>query len=293
MLGDQESEEPTEENVADVKPKLQLGQQFDSIEEAYYFYNDIYAKTIGFGVRMGSNKKDKITGENTWKQFLCSKEGKTNENLAEGRNCGLKRADCKARMNIAFDKAKKKWYVSDFEEAHTHALTTPRRVHLIPSHRKVTKAKKCLMGKLSSVNVRLSQQFKIMEIVAGGVQNVGCVSRDLRNYERDLREEMKGHDATMLLEYFESEKEKKPSFYFQIDRDSDNKMTRCFWADPTSMKAYYFFNDVVVFDTTYNTNKYRMIFAPITGVNHHGQTIVFGCGLLSDEKTESVIWLLE
>ncbi|KAL6209159.1 hypothetical protein ACLB2K_020102 [Fragaria x ananassa] len=36
-----------------------------------------------------------------------------------------------------------------------------------------------------------------------------------------------------------------------------------------------------------------MIFAPITGVNHHGQTIVFGCGLLSDEKTESFIWLLE
>ncbi|XP_024199802.1 protein FAR1-RELATED SEQUENCE 5-like [Rosa chinensis] len=36
-----------------------------------------------------------------------------------------------------------------------------------------------------------------------------------------------------------------------------------------------------------------MIFAPITGVNHHGQTIVFGCGLLSDEKSESFIWLLE
>ncbi|KAL6138692.1 hypothetical protein ACLB2K_063971 [Fragaria x ananassa] len=70
-------------------------------------------------------------------------------------------------------------------------------------------------------------------------------------------------------------------------------MNRCFWADPTSKKAYYSFNDVVVFDTTYNTNKYRMIFAPITGVNHHGQTIVFGCGLLSDEKTESFIWLLE
>ncbi|XP_004309932.1 PREDICTED: protein FAR1-RELATED SEQUENCE 5-like [Fragaria vesca subsp. vesca] len=129
--------------------------------------------------------------------------------------------------------------------------------------------------------------------MAGGIQNVGCMPRDLRNFERDLREEVRGHDATMLLEYFESEKEKKPSFYFEVDRDEENRMTRCFWADPTSKKAYFFFNDVVVFDTTYNTNKYRMIFAPITGVNHHGQTIVFGCGLLSDEKTESFIWLLE
>ena len=52
-----------------------------------------------------------------------------------------------------------------------------------------------------------------------------------------------------------------------------------------------FFGDVVVFDTTYNTNKYLMIFAPFVGVNHHGQTIIFGCRLLSDEMTESFVWL--
>ena len=40
-----------------------------------------------------------------------------------------------------------------------------------------------------------------------------------------------------------------------------------------------------MFDTTYNTNKYGMIFAHLIGVNHHCQTIVFGCALLSDEKT--------
>ncbi|XP_050378184.1 protein FAR1-RELATED SEQUENCE 5-like [Argentina anserina] len=292
MTGEEASEEPIV-NVVQDEPKLQLGQEFESVEEAYHFYNDIYAKVVGFSVRMGSNKKNKVNREITWKQFLCSKEGKSDETPTEERNFGMKRTGCKARLNIIFNKTSKKWCVSDFEEAYTHALTTPKRVHLLASHRKLTKAKKCLMGKLSSVNVPLSQQFKIMETVAGGISNVGCVPRDLRNDERNLREELKGHDATMLLEYFESEKEKKPSFYFQVDRDENNRMKRCFWADPTSKKSYYFFNDVVVFDTMYNTNKYNMIFAPITGVNHHGQTIVFGCGLLSDEKTESFIWLLE
>lgn len=47
----------------------------------------------------------------------------------------------------------------------------------------------------------------------------------------------------------------------------------------------------MVFDTTYNTNKYSMIFAPFVGVNHHGQTIIFTCGLLSDETVESFVWL--
>ncbi|XP_004301404.1 PREDICTED: protein FAR1-RELATED SEQUENCE 5-like [Fragaria vesca subsp. vesca] len=35
-----------------------------------------------------------------------------------------------------------------------------------------------------------------------------------------------------------------------------------------------------------------MIFAPIVGVNHHGQTIVFGCAFLSDETFDSFVWLL-
>ncbi|KAL2532451.1 Protein FAR1-RELATED SEQUENCE [Abeliophyllum distichum] len=34
-----------------------------------------------------------------------------------------------------------------------------------------------------------------------------------------------------------------------------------------------------------------MILAPFVGVNHHRQTIVFACGLLSDESTESFVWL--
>ncbi|KAL6203957.1 hypothetical protein ACLB2K_021227 [Fragaria x ananassa] len=234
-------QEPNENVPVDV-PKLQIGQEFDSIEDAYHFYNDIYAKRVGFGVRMGSNKRSKVIGELNWKQFVCSKEGityKTYENsrrqqssTMEERNCGIKRMNCKARLNIVLNKASKKWCISDFEETHTHELTTPRRIHMLTSHRKLTKAKKCLMGK-SNVNVRSSQQFKIMETMAGGIQNVGCMPRDLRNFERDLREEVRGHDATMLLEYFESEKEKKPSFYFEVDRDEENRMTHCFWADPT------------------------------------------------------------
>ncbi|XP_060670990.1 protein FAR1-RELATED SEQUENCE 5-like [Ziziphus jujuba] len=34
-----------------------------------------------------------------------------------------------------------------------------------------------------------------------------------------------------------------------------------------------------------------MIFAPLAGVNHHGQIVIFGCALLSGEKIESFIWL--
>jgi hypothetical protein len=49
---------------------------------------------------------------------------------------------------------------------------------------------------------------------------------------------------------------------------------------------------LVTFDPTYLTNRYKMPFVPFTGVNHHKQSILFGCALLWDETEESFVWLL-
>ncbi|KAI5337713.1 hypothetical protein L3X38_016984 [Prunus dulcis] len=83
------------------------------------------------------------------------------------------------------------------------------------------------------------------------------------------------------------------SFYFKIEGDSNDRLTRCFWADATSRRAYGFYGDVVVLDTTFNTNRYGLPFAPMLGVNNHGQTIVLACAFLSKETTESFIWMFE
>ena len=53
------------------------------------------------------------------------------------------------------------------------------------------------------------------------------------------------------------------------------------------------FDDVISFDTTYLTNKYDMSFAPFVGVNHHGQSSLLGCGLLSLEDTSTFTWLFQ
>jgi len=48
---------------------------------------------------------------------------------------------------------------------------------------------------------------------------------------------------------------------------------------------------VVVFDTTYKTNYLNLPFAPFTGVNHHRQSILFGCVFLADEQRDTFVWL--
>lgn len=64
-----------------------------------------------------------------------------------------------------------------------------------------------------------------------------------------------------------------------------------FWADHSFCMSYDHFGDVVTFDTTYGTNRHKLIFGAFTGFNHHGQTIVFGCGFLPNERFESFVWL--
>jgi hypothetical protein len=76
-----------------------------------------------------------------------------------------------------------------------------------------------------------------------------------------------------------------------MDVDDSSRLRNVFWADARCRAAYEYFGEVITFDTTYLTNKYDMPFAPFVGVNHHGQSILLGCALLSNEDTETFTWV--
>ncbi|BFG31405.1 hypothetical protein CerSpe_176790 [Prunus speciosa] len=186
-----------------------------------------------------------------------------------------------------------KYIVQTFREEHNHEMKTQDKVHLLRSHRKVTESTKVYNAHLSKVNIPVHQQVSLLEVLAGGLENIGFLRKDMYNYQRDMREEVTGHDAELLKELFLLEQEKNESFYFKMEVDSEGRMGNVFWADGRSRRAYGFFGDVVVFDTTFNTNRYGMVFAPLLGVNNHRQTILFACAFLTSETTESFVWLFE
>jgi hypothetical protein len=47
-------------------------------------------------------------------------------------------------------------------------------------------------------------------------------------------------------------------FFFAIKVDDNGCMGNCFWVDARSHAAYQYFGDVVPFDATYLTNRYKM-----------------------------------
>ncbi|XP_038707587.1 protein FAR1-RELATED SEQUENCE 5-like isoform X2 [Tripterygium wilfordii] len=271
-----------------------IGQEFESLDEAQKFYNE-YAREAGFSTRMWTTNRNK-NNEIIRKEFVCYKEGarEKGELISDGsRRRGTTREGCKGKMVVVRSTSKMSFIVSIFCEVHNHVLTTPRKVHLLRSHRSMSTAKKALTQQLSAANVPIHQQISIMELEAGSLANIRCIEKDFYNGRRDEVKLFAGHDAQMLYEYFEAEKEKNSEFYFSINVDVENNIKHCFWADAECRKAYQAFGDVVVFDTTYNTNRYGMIFAPFVGVNHHGQTTLFACAFLCDETSESFRWLLQ
>ncbi|CAH9119579.1 unnamed protein product [Cuscuta europaea] len=81
--------------------------------------------------------------------------------------------------------------------------------------------------------------------------------------------------------------------FYSLDLDEESRLRNVFWGDNRCMYAYKSFGDVITFDTTYLVNGYDMPFAPFVGVNHHGQSILLGCGLISSEDTDTFMWLFK
>ncbi|KAI5340905.1 hypothetical protein L3X38_020179 [Prunus dulcis] len=145
----------------------------------------------------------------------------------------------------------------------------------------------------SPFNIPIHQKVSIFEVQSGGMDKIGFIKKDIYNLECSVNGKLRNHDVELVTEYFMAEQKKNEGFYFKIEGDGHDRFSRCFWADATSRRAYGFYVDVVVFDTTFNTNRYDLTFAPMLGVNNHGQTIVLACAFLSNETTESFVWMFE
>ncbi|RYR48394.1 hypothetical protein Ahy_A07g034415 [Arachis hypogaea] len=103
----------------------------------------------------------------------------------------------------------------------------------------------------------------------GGYDKVGFTSKDLHNHI------IKDGDAFAALAYLLSKVDSDPLFLKKFTL-KDGKLDNLVWADGTSVKNVY--------------NKPLVIFSE---TNHDCQTAIFGCALLSDERSETFKWALK
>ncbi|XP_016195599.1 protein FAR1-RELATED SEQUENCE 5-like [Arachis ipaensis] len=126
--------------------------------------------------------------------------------------------------------------------------------------------------------IRPSKTYQALANAAGGPANLTFTEKDVRNYiSRHLRIFEDETDPKELLKHFSQMKELNPNFFFEIDVDKNHSIRNVFWADAWCRDAWEYFGNVVMFDTTYKTNRYDMLFGYFVGVNHHEMSTLLGC----------------
>ena len=139
---------------------------------------------------------------------------------------------------------------------------------------------------------RVNSSIKSSIVEAGGYENVIYNQKDVRNFlDKERRLKYRDGDGQALHDYFVRMQGKNSNFYHALDLDDELRVRNVFWVDARSRAAYESFHDVIIFDTTYLTNMYDMPFAPFIEINHHGESIILSCGLLSGEDTDSFVWV--
>ena len=96
--------------------------------------------------------------------------------------------------------------------------------------------------------------------------------------------ELKEGDAYAVYNYFCRMKLTNPNFFYLMDLDEDGSLKNVFWVDARSRTAYGYFCDTIAIDKTCLANKYEIPLISFVGVNHHGQSVLLGCGFLGHES---------
>ncbi|XP_022842001.1 protein FAR-RED IMPAIRED RESPONSE 1-like [Olea europaea var. sylvestris] len=183
------------------------------------------------------------------------------------------------------------WRINKVHLDHNHK-TSPSKSRLYRYNRELSAHVKRRLKVNDMAGIPLQKSFNSAVVEVGGYENLSCIKKDCRNYVEKVRCLRLGKgDASALQSYFCKMQAQCSGFYFSIDLDDDLRLKNVFWTDYRSRQAFKEFGDVITFDTTYLTNKYDMSFAPFVGVNHHGQSTLLGCGLVSNEDTETFVWL--
>ncbi|XP_012065921.1 protein FAR1-RELATED SEQUENCE 5-like [Jatropha curcas] len=241
-----------------------------------------HAKARGFSVARKSGSKDR-GGNKRYYTISCDKGRKPTASFKES-----KRTDCPAKVSAVLRK-NGFWEVTKINTYHNHELETMSS--FMHGHRNLDSTMKRKLEANDIAGIRSCKSIKLMIVEAGGPKKMTCSVKDCRNYiEARRRLRLGDGDAESITRMFSSMQLKDRNVFHLVDTDNDGRLRNVIWVHCRIRAAYEEFNDVICFDTTYLVNRYKMLFATIVGVDHHGQSILLGCALIPREDTVANKW---
>ncbi|KAL4594712.1 hypothetical protein ACB092_12G039000 [Castanea dentata] len=263
---------------------------FGSIDDIMEYFTR-YGNKKGFAVAKRTSRKG-IDGEVESFTVACNRAGKQQIKASNSLKAQPQsKTGCKAHFNVI--RCLDGWILKSMELDHNHGLS-PSKTRFYKCNRVLKPHVKRQLELNAKAGIKMNKNFNSLVVEAGGHENLPFLEKDCRNHmDKVKRLELGEGDAVAMNKYFLKMQADNSNFFYTMDFTEDGRLKNVFWADARSREAFKEFGDVVTFDTTYLVNKYSMPFAPFVGVNHHGQSILLGCGLISGEDTNTFRWLFE
>ncbi|KAL0724475.1 hypothetical protein Bca4012_039074 [Brassica carinata] len=286
---------PTQSNESDKCPTSApppvTGMEFDSYDDAYGYYNS-YARDLGFAIRVKSSWTKRNSKEKRGAVLCCNCEGFKTVKEPNSARRKETRTGCQAMIRLRLIELDR-WKIDEVKLDHNHDFD-PERAHNSKSHKKtcgggVAGTKRKHEPPLD-VQVRTIKLYRNNAIDTPPNSN-GETSHDhLHSSSRrlDLRG---GGGFRVLQDFFFQAQLTNPNFFYSMDLGDDGSLRNVFWIESRARAAYSHFGDVVVFDTTCLSNAYELPLVAFVGINHHGDPILLGCGLVADQSSETYVWL--
>ncbi|CAL5327637.1 unnamed protein product [Camellia sinensis] len=265
-----------------------VGMEFESYDDAYNYYI-CYAKEVGFRVRVKNSWFKRNSREKYGAVLCCSSQGfKRMKEVNRIRK--ETRTGCPAMIRMRLVDSRR-WRVLEVTLEHNHMLGSKNH----KSIKKINTETKRKLQSNSDAEVQTIKLYRALVIDAGGNNgNSNSNAREMRNFSDHPNQlNLRKGDTQAIYNYLCRMQLTNPNFFYLMDLNDEVLVKNVFWADARSRAASGYFSDVIFFDNTYLSNKYEIPLVAFVGINHHGQSVSLGCGLLAGETTESYVWLLK
>nr|KAJ0216170.1 hypothetical protein LSAT_V11C300114480 [Lactuca sativa] len=269
---------------------------FKSLKLAIKMYSE-YVEIGGFDVRLSTQSRfdNKIIKK---KHVICNRGGKQKKKSCDTlgtsgvkrkRNLNSRAIGCQAKIIFKSVYGTPDYKVFQFDELHNHPLE--KRSDLKKA-RQMSYSEKEFIVRSSTSKIGPTMAHKLRASLRGGYEFVNPKVVDYKNLRRDINRVIGYKDAQMIVNTMNDRRAHYPNYSFEFNCQ-DDVLDCMFWADEMEKAYYAEFGDVISFDATFRTNKYRMVFVSFTAIDHHKKSVTVGSGLLSNESIESYSWLLK
>ncbi|KJK84928.1 hypothetical protein H633G_11250 [Metarhizium anisopliae BRIP 53284] len=258
--------------------------------EALFSLVNKFAKENGFGIVRRNAYSYK--GRRVRYSFQCDRFGQPGAPKGAGirkrksRKCGCQ------WMVIAEAVKEGRWLLRHHENPehsqHNHDRSITSSAH--PSHRRLTTPVRATIESTSRrVGIRARD---VRAVVEQQHPDTVFTQRDIYNARAVInREKLGGYTPTgSLIKLFD---ELKIPYLVKWDADQPNRLLGLVWTFPYCLQTWKRFPEVISFDNTYNTNRFKLPLFQATGQTCLGTVFNAAFGLIDNERREGFQFLAE